>query len=227
MTDKIPEIPPSRAGQAGTLRLLLIAAVLGAAAGLAAVYGIGGLERNGTDLAADPACMGAVDTAKRLAPLARGEVAALRLSTSPGRIPELQFKDGNGKAMRLADFSGRTVLLNLWATWCVPCRKEIPALDALERTLGGNAFKVVAVNLDTGDPAKGRRFLAEIGVGKLAYYEDPTTNVFQELKRVGRAPGLPISLLVDANGCEIGYLAGPAEWSSADALALVKAAIAR
>jgi thiol-disulfide isomerase/thioredoxin len=207
------------------MRLMLVAALVGAAAGLAAVYGINGLKRNGTSAEVDPICNGTVETARKLASLARGEVAALALASSPRRMPELSFRDGEGKTVRLADFHGRTVLLNLWATWCVPCRKEMPELDALEGALGGRDFTVVAVNLDTRDPDKPRRFLSEIKVNKLAYFEDPTNGVFQELKRVGRAIGLPTSILVDRKGCELGVLAGPAEWASEDALALLRAAI--
>jgi len=76
-----------------------------------------------------------------------------------------------------------------------------------------------------GDPAKPHRFLSEAGIKNLAYYEDPSTNVFQELKRVGRAVGLPTSILIDGAGCEIGYLSGPAEWSSEEAIALVRSAL--
>lgn len=222
----LPPDPPRRpSGRTQLIRLVFVAALLGAGAGLAAVYGIGGLVRNGTSAETDSVCNAAVETVRRIASLARGEVAALALASSPRRVPELSFRDGEGKAVSLADFRGRTVLLNLWATWCVPCRKEMPTLDALERTLGGQAFTVVAINLDTRDSDKPRRFLSEIGVSKLAYYEDPTNGVFQELKRVGRAVGLPTSIVIDPRGCELGVLAGPAEWASEDALALLRAAI--
>jgi thiol-disulfide isomerase/thioredoxin len=205
-------------------RLLLIAALLGAAAGLAAVYGIGALKRNGTGGMADSACNGAVNAARKLDPLAKGEVAALAPATAPRRVPELSFLDGTGKPVKLSDFRGRTVLINLWATWCVPCRKEMPALDELEAKLGGADFTVLAINIDTGDRGKPRKFLNEIGIKKLAYYEDPQAGVFQELKRVGRVVGLPTSILVDRQGCELGVLSGPAEWASEDALALIRAA---
>jgi thiol-disulfide isomerase/thioredoxin len=181
--------------------------------------------RNGTPAGADAACAGAVEAAGRLRPLARGEVAALVAAEKPRRLPELAFQDRDGKAVRLADFRGRTVLVNLWATWCIPCRKEMPALDALEAKLGGPEFTVLAINLDTGDRAKPRKFLDEIGVKHLAYFEDPSTNVFQELKRYSPLfVGLPATVLVDRDGCELGALAGPAEWASEDALALVRAA---
>lgn len=205
-------------------RLLLVAALLGAGAGLAAVYGIGALKRNGTDVTTDTACAGAVNAARKLDPLARGEVAALAMATSPRRVPELSFLDSNGKPAKLSDFRGRTVLINLWATWCVPCRKEMPALDELEGKLGGADFTVLAINIDTGDREKPKKFLSDIGVKKLAYFEDPQAGVFQELKRVGRVVGLPTSILVDKQGCELGVLSGPAEWSSEDALALIRAA---
>ncbi len=103
----------------------------------------------------------------------------------------------------------------------------MPALDRLQGRIDGKEFAVVAINIDTGDPAKPHRFLAEAAIKNLAYYGDPSTNVFQELKRVGRAVGLPTSILIDRAGCEIGYLAGPAEWSSEEAIALVQSALAQ
>jgi thiol-disulfide isomerase/thioredoxin len=223
MTDPIPELPREAKRGPRRLGLIVVAAIAGAAVGLAAVYGIGGIKRNGT-AATDPACVATAEVARRLAPLARGEVAALTLNQNPQRLPDLAFLDADGNPVKLSDFRGRTVLLNLWATWCVPCRKEMPALDQLARE-AGDKFEVVAINLDTGDRQKPKRFLSEIGVTKLAYYEDPSTGVFQELKRIGRAPGLPTSILIDGQGCEIGYLAGPAEWASADALTLVRVAV--
>jgi thiol-disulfide isomerase/thioredoxin len=194
----------------------------GVAVGLAAVYGISAMLGNP---AADAACRPAVETAKRVAPLAHGEVAALAVATQPLRIPDLSFQDGAGATHRLADWQGRTVLLNLWATWCVPCRKEMPALDALEGKLGGPNFQVVTVNIDTRDPEKPRSWLKEVGVTRLAYFTDPTAKVFQDLKLIGRAFGMPTTLLVDPAGCEIGTMAGPAEWASDDALKLVSAAL--
>jgi len=189
--------------------------IAGVAAGLAAVYGIGTLKRN----AADAACASAVELAQHLAPLARGEVAAFTVADRSLRLPDVAFRDAQGR--------GRTMLLNLWATWCVPCRKEMPALDALEGKLGGPAFEVVAINIDTRDPDKPRAWLKEVGVGRLGYYADPSAKVFQELKTVGRAAGMPTTLLVDPAGCEIGTVAGPAEWASEDAVKLVTAALKR
>jgi thiol-disulfide isomerase/thioredoxin len=225
MTLPPPTVPTGPSGRGKTTLIVLVAALLGVAAGFAAVYGIGGLKRNGSQPVADPACKGAVDTAKKLTPLARGEVAAFSPAETPRRLPELTFTNREGKPAKLSDFRGRVTLINLWATWCVPCRKEMPALDALEGKLGGPDFSVLAINLDTGDRTKPQKFLGDIGVKHLAYYEDPSTDVFQDLKRYGRAIiGLPATVLVDRDGCELGVLPGPAEWASDDALALLRAA---
>ena len=203
--------------------MAVVGGIAGVAVALAAVYGIGALKRN----AADTACAGAAHLAERLAPLARGEVAAFTVADGSQRLPDLAFRDANGTERNLADWRGRTVLLNLWATWCVPCRKEMPALDALEGKLGGPAFEVVAVNIDTRNADKPRVWLNEVGVGRLGYYADPSAKIFQDLKTMGRAGGMPTTLLVDPAGCEIGTIAGPAEWSSEDAVRLVSAALQR
>jgi thiol-disulfide isomerase/thioredoxin len=197
------------------------AVVAGVLAGLAGVYGIGGFMRN----AGDPDCRPALDVARRIGPLVRGEVAAMATAESPLRVPDLSFHDQSGAERRLSDWRGRTVLLNLWATWCIPCRKEMPALDALEATLGGERFEVVAVNIDTRDPDKPHAWLEGVGINQLAYYADPSAKVFQDLKLIGRAFGLPTTVLVDPAGCEIGTAAGPAEWASEDGLKLVRSAL--
>ncbi len=166
-----------------------------------------------------------MQTASRIAPLVHGEVAALALAQTPFRVPDLAFRDAQGRARTLTEWRGRTVLLNLWATWCVPCRREMPALDALQAQLGGPHFQVVAVNIDTRDPAKPLAFLKQIGVSRLAYYSDESAEVFEDLKVAGKAFGMPTTLLVDPHGCEIGDMAGPAEWASDDGVKLVRAAV--
>ena len=198
-----------------TAALLLILAVLGG------VYGIGHLRSN----PADAACRQAVETASRIAPLVRGEVAALAVARTPFSAANLAFKDSAGHARTLADWRGRTVLLNLWATWCAPCRREMPALDALQVRLGGPNFEVVAVNIDTRDPEKPLAFLKEIGVSHLAYYSDDSAEVFEDLKTAGKAFGMPTTLLVNREGCEIADMAGPAEWASDDGVKLVGAVL--
>ena len=204
------------------LAVIVVGGLAGVAVGLAGVYGIGALTRNA---GIEPACRPAAEIARRIGPLARGEVAALTIATPPRRLPELIFQDSAGQSKTLADWRGRTVLLNLWATWCVPCRKEMPALDALQERLGGPAFEIVAVNIDTRDPEKPKAWLKEVGVTRLAYYADPSAKVFQDLKVAGKALGMPTTLLIDPAGCELGTMAGPAEWASEDALKLVRAAM--
>jgi len=103
----------------------------------------------------------------------------------------------------------------------------MPALDALQARLGGPDFEVVAVNIDTRDPEKPKAWLKEVGISRLAYYADPSAKTFQDLKAVGKALGMPTTLLIDANGCELGVLAGPAEWASDDAVKLIEAALGR
>ena len=204
------------------LAVIVAGGVAGVVVGLAAVYGIATRLGNRD---ADAACQPAVETARRAAPFARGEVAAVAMAEKPMRVPDLVFHDAAGAERRLADWQGRTVLFNLWATWCVPCRKEMPALDALQDKLGGPNFEVIAVNIDTRDPDKPRAWLKDAGVTRLAYYADPTAKVFQDLKLIGKAFGMPTTLIVDPAGCEIGTVAGPAEWASEDGINLVRAAL--
>jgi thiol-disulfide isomerase/thioredoxin len=215
MTDAMQSHPRKRLA-------MIVAGMAGVVVGLAAVYGIATRLGNRD---ADAGCAPAVETARRAAPLAQGEVAAVGMADRPLRVPDLIFHDATGAERRLTDWQGRTVLFNLWATWCVPCRKEMPALDALQAKLGGPNFEVVAVNIDTRDPEKPRTWLKDAGITGLAYYSDPTAKVFQDLKLIGKAFGMPTTLIVDPAGCEIGTVAGPAEWASPDGINLVRAAL--
>ncbi len=218
----MPETPTPRPAATRRVPIAIGAVLIGAAIGFAGVYGFGALKRGSTG---DSACAGAVDLARKLGPLAHGEVAALTMATSPVKLPDLAFEDAEGKPRKLSDWRGKTVLVNLWATWCVPCRKEMPALDSLQTKLGGKDFEVVAINIDTRDPDKPKNFLKEANLTKLGYFTDTKAKVFQDLKSIGKALGMPTSVLVDGQGCEIANLAGPAEWASDDAIALIKAAM--
>jgi thiol-disulfide isomerase/thioredoxin len=215
---QLPTKPPDKVGRR---RVVSIVALCGTLAVLAGVYGIGRLRGNPDDAA----CRPAVKAAGRLVPLVHGDVAALALAQKPFRVPNLAFKDPQGRDKTLADWRGRSVLLNLWATWCVPCRREMPALDALQAKLGGPDFDVVAVNIDTRDPEKPLAFLKDVGIGHLAYYSDRSARVYEDLKTAGKAFGMPTTVIVDRAGCEIGTMAGPAEWASDDGVKLVSAAI--
>jgi thiol-disulfide isomerase/thioredoxin len=218
----MPERPSPHPAAMRRIPFAIGAVLIGAVIGFAVVYGIGGLRRNASG---DSACRPAVDLARKLAPLAQGEVAALTMATAPLRLPDLAFEDADGKLRKLSEWRGRAVLLNLWATWCVPCRKEMPALNSLQTRLGGPDFEVVAVNIDTRDPEKPKNFLKDANLTRLAYFTDQKAKVFQDLKAIGRALGMPTSVLIDGAGCEIATIAGPAEWASDDAVKLIKAAM--
>ena len=198
-----------------------------AAAALACValgvvlYGI--KAPGGKEAAETPACPGAAALAARLKPLVHGEIAALTLAPRPKPLPELAFDTADGTKASLADFKGRTVLLNLWATWCLPCRQEMPALDRLQGLFGSKDFAVVAVNIDTARLERPKAFLDEIGVKNLTLYTDSKAGVFETLKESGKVIGLPATILIGKDGCEIGTMAGPAQWDSHDALALLDA----
>lgn len=136
-------------------------------------------------------------------------MAAAGAGTASLPLPEIRFQDASGNSRSLADFRGRAVLLNLWATWCVPCRKEMPSLDRLQAQLGGPAFEVVALSIDRS-PQAVREFYQQYGIRALALYIDPSTEVTSTLGTVG----LPTTVLVDGEGRELWRRVGPAEWDA-------------
>lgn len=195
------------------LRFQIAAFVL--AAGLAAVlYGMpfGGKSGSTADGQA-PASL--------LAPFAVGAVENFVPAREPLALEAIEFTDGEGTALTLDDFKGRVVLLNLWATWCAPCREEMPDLDALQAELGGDDFLVLALSLDRGGIEKPREFLEEIEIQHLALYHDATGRMGTRLG----AFGLPTTLLIGRDGKSLGRLVGPAHWDADEAVALVRAAI--
>lgn len=137
-------------------------------------------------------------------------------------LPAIEFVNDKGRPLTLAAFEGRTVILNIWATWCAPCRREMPTLDRLESQLGGDSFSVVALSVDRGGVAAVRAFFDELGIQHLKIYVDQTGDAGPSL----RVTGLPTTLLIDPRGREIGRLIGPAEWDSPDMLAFLKARLA-
>ena len=147
----------------------------------------------------------------------------MRVASDPSLGPPLAFERPDGSKTSLADFRGRALLLNLWATWCVPCRTEMPALDALQAAKGGERFEVVAVNVDTARLERRGDFLDRIGVKALGRYADPSGDLFETLRKDGKALGLPVSLLIDRDGCEVAAAAGAVKWDLSDAQALIAA----
>jgi thiol-disulfide isomerase/thioredoxin len=212
--------------------MFLVAGLLAAIAGFATVYVSFAPSDNGPaegSMASAPSeGAGEVTTpgegagSSPLAGLNKGAMAALLVRAKPLDVPAIEFVDGDGATKSLADFKGKVVLLNIWASWCVPCREEMPALDKLEQELGGKGFAVIAVNIDKGGPDKARDFLVETGATHLGLYTDPTSKMFAVLKTVG----MPTTLVLDRDGKEIGRLVGPADWSSPEAKRAVEAAIA-
>jgi thiol-disulfide isomerase/thioredoxin len=199
-----------------------LAPILGALAMVAAgavLYGtVAPAGKAASDCPADSAKLAA-----RLAPLAKGELAALQVASEPRRAEQFTFeRDGGGK-LTVADFKGRPILLNLWATWCAPCRAEMPTLDKLQAASGGSGFEVVAVNVDTARLEKRGAFLDSVGAKTLVRYADPSGDAFETMRKAGRALGLPVTLVIDKNGCEVGAVEGGAKWDSAEAQALVQA----
>jgi thiol-disulfide isomerase/thioredoxin len=140
---------------------------------------------------------------------------------APRLVPVLPFADGEGKAIDLDAFRGKVVLLNIWATWCGPCRKEMPTLDRLQAALGGPDFQVVALSIDRAGLEPVRKFYAEIGIRNLALYIDSSGKAAITLN----AFGLPATLLIDRQGRELGRLIGPAEWDTPEMIAFLRGVV--
>jgi thiol-disulfide isomerase/thioredoxin len=133
-------------------------------------------------------------------------------------LPDVSFTDGDGRPMRLSDFRGKTILLNVWATWCAPCREEMPALDRLQAKLGSPGFEVVALSIDRGGAVAVWGFYEKLGIQKLRIYVDATAQASSDLNAIG----LPTTLLVNAEGREIGRKIGPAEWDSPEVVRVIQ-----
>ena len=204
-----------------------LVAALGAAA---AVYVSNGGKGNAPTSQAVPGGAGndsqpQAESAKKAAKTASksrtGRLAAFVTHKTPEVIDPIIFYDGDGNQTSLADWQGKVVLVNFWATWCAPCRHEMPTLDNLNAKLGGADFEVIALSLDRGGPEKAKAFFTEIGTKSLKLYYDQTS----KSGRVLRAVGMPTTVLIGRDGREIGRIAGPAEWDSEAALDLIRDAI--
>lgn len=188
------------------LRRLYLRSVVGVAGGLLiglVIVGVLGYRHGSPAAPGDPRLVTAKASPAK-------SPAMMPLHDEPRPVPELRFADGNGRPLALADFRGKVVLLNIWATWCGPCRAEMPTLDRLQAKLGGPDFEVVALSIDRAGMGAVDRFYAEIGVKHLGRYLDVTAKTARDLG----AYGLPTTLLIDREGREVARHVGPAEWDT-------------
>jgi thiol-disulfide isomerase/thioredoxin len=202
------------------------AAALAAALGFAAVYVTLGRPDNASSpvkqaVAPAPQATPSLPSGPGSNPLSKGQMAAFVFRKAPEALPEATFQDATGKERTLADWRGKVVLVNLWATWCLPCRKEMPSLDRLQKELGSGKFEVVAVSVDRKGLEASKKFLDETQVKDLGLYVDASARMTSTFKVVG----LPATLLIDAQGRELGRLLGPAEWDSEDAKRLIRSVL--
>ncbi len=198
---------------------LVMAATLPAIAGFGAVYVIARSADNAAEAERQQIAQATATPTSSTNPLSQGEMIKFVFKREPEALGDIAFVDGTGAAKTLADFKGRVVLLNVWATWCVPCRKEMPALDRLQKDLSSDKFEVVALSVDRGGVEASRKFLDSISVSSLKLYVDPTAKMSSPLKIIG----MPTTLLINAEGKEVGRLTGEAVWDSDDAKKLIKA----
>ena len=136
----------------------------------------------------------------------------------PRAVPELRFADGAGAQRSLAEFRGRVILLNIWATWCTPCREEMPALDRLQTALGGPGFEVVALSMDREGVPIVKKFYEELGLRALRIYVDRDMQAFQKLGVIG----IPATLLIDREGRELWRVVGPRQWDKPEEMQRIR-----
>ncbi len=146
-----------------------------------------------------------------------GDMARFVIVSERPEFPKVPFTNKLGSKVRVTDFGGQVILVNLWATWCGPCLVEMPALDRLQEALGGSRFKVVAISLDR-DPDKARDWMETNGIRNLDFFNDQTLKLHEDFG----AAGLPTSYLIDPKGRLIGYLEGDAAWDADDAQILIE-----
>ncbi|MTE01010.1 redoxin domain-containing protein [Paracoccus sp. YIM 132242] len=137
---------------------------------------------------------------------------------TPAPVSDIAFTDPEGGTHALADYEGKVVLLNFWATWCAPCREEMPSLDALQAEMGGEDFTVVPIATGRNAPDRIDKFYAETGLKNLPVLLDPR----QQLARAMGVVGLPVTVLIDRNGNEVARLLGEADWTGEPAKAVIR-----
>lgn len=196
--------------QGGAGRALRIVA-LSALAGFAAVYVIARAPDNAppSDIVSNPPKPQA------------GQLTAFVKHAAPVSLPDITFQDADGKDVKLSDLKGKTILLNLWATWCAPCREEMPSLDRLQKAMASDKFEVVALSLDRAGYAASRKFLDDLKTTAVKLYVDASSKEGMKLK----VAGMPTTILINKDGLEVGRLAGAAAWDSDEAKKLISAVV--
>jgi thiol-disulfide isomerase/thioredoxin len=178
------------------------------------------LDRYGTAFMAKPVNPQPVAAAQAPTDTESASSDAFKFSflDQPRTLPELRFVDGEGRALSPGDFRGRPIVLNIWATWCVPCRKEMPSLDRLQAAIDKSQLLVLPLSIDRQGPPVVKQFYDELGLTQLGIYVDQSGNASSALNTVG----VPTTLLIDREGREIGRKIGPAEWDSPEMIALIR-----
>jgi thiol-disulfide isomerase/thioredoxin len=196
---------------------------LAGAAAVVVALGAGGawLVHEDTRATAGPDCATGLAAARQLKPMAGGELAKFRLGDHSEQLGGLVVDGPSGEKTPSA-FKGRVLLVNFWATWCGPCRVEMPTLDRLQAQMGGPGFQVITVSIDTKDAAAAQPFLRTIGGKTLAFYADPKLATSDALRDRGLMTGVPTTLLIDGGGCRIGVMDGGARWDSPAAVTLIQ-----
>jgi thiol-disulfide isomerase/thioredoxin len=169
---------------------------------------------------ANPAAAGGLSVEQRaeLEALREGDMRKLVVHAEPLPAPDVAFSNPDGTPETIADSNGQVRLVNFWATWCAPCRREKPALDALQRDLGGEDFAVIAIATGRNSPEAIERFNEELGITALETHLDPDS----ALAAAMNIPGLPVTVLLDRDGAEIGRLMGGGDWDQPSAHAIVR-----
>jgi thiol-disulfide isomerase/thioredoxin len=215
MTEQEPEKPVRKVPRIAAAAVLVVTAVA-----IAGGYYLSNPAPSGPiPCTPSAASIAAIDKA------AFGGLAALNATPESHNYSDLVFRDESGKPVKLADFAGKTLLVNFWASWCIPCRAEMPALSNVAKKFNGTDFMVLPINLDIGEEGigKARKFLADNKIDGLPLYADPSLKALDTLKDSGAGLGLPTTLLLDRKACEVAVLQGPAEWDGPDGENVIKA----
>lgn len=204
-----------------SLATYLWVAALSALAAFAAVYVTIGRPDNERPAAESREKVESGNPRRTTNPLSTGAMTTFVFKKTPQALRDVSFLNADGESVDLKDWRGKVVLLNLWATWCGPCREEMPLLDRLQGELGSETFEVVALAVDKAGLKGVEKFFHDTKIKNLKLFADPTARVGAKL----RAVGMPTTILIDAQGREIGRLVGPADWDSDDANRLIAASL--